>query len=144
MYKNLHDGADLLSYSQKIDRKNALPHRAGIDLYTKRVRSKDYVQRLLGKYKGRYRRKKGATIGWMPIRRSQVEKPYLELETNRRNSQYPGVISAKLEDWLKEGTVQYVGNMDKLGPNWLKRNVRCILPYVVEEKKPRYFSSFLH
>lgn len=144
MYEVLHDGADLLSYSQPISRKDAVKHRNNIHLYTKRVRSRDYVRRLLGSSKYRRYRKPGATIGWMPIRVNDKgpDGKNLILNTNRRNSAYPGTTAKILGDWCKEGTIKYVGNIDKLGQKYLDRYVRCVLPFVVEEKKPRLVRDF--
>ena len=63
VYETLHTGADLLTYSEQIKRKNAKFHRFDRDgnpifLYTKRVRSKEYVRRSLGARPDRDTRKK--------------------------------------------------------------------------------------
>ena len=68
---------------------------------------------------------------------SGEDKSYLELTDSRRNSHYWGTKYAILKQWLKEGTVVRVGNRDKLGEAWVKKNVRCILPFVIEAGKPR-------
>ena len=79
-------------------------------------------------------------IGYVPTRyraNQTSREAYLEISTNRRNQRYFGTIAAKIKEWLKEGTVVHYGNRDRVGVKKLARDVRCILPLVVEEVKPR-------
>ena len=85
------------------------------------------------------RRKPRGIIGYVPVRHFTQAKDrtrYLNLTTNKRNQLYSGTIHAKLQDWLKEGTIRYVGNVNHLS-DYMNSRVRCVLPLVVEERKPR-------
>ena len=97
------------------------------------------VKRLLGRDPMKRKRKPGSIIGYVPVRVNQKDEStgYLEIRTNERNASYSGTIAGKLREWLKEGTVRYVGNRDELGSRWMRRNIRSILPFVVEIHKPR-------
>lgn len=141
VWESLLFGVDTLSYSEKIKRRDARRHRKNLYLYSRPVRSKFYVRHLLGRRANKRSRGKGSVVGYVPVqykRGEEVVDDYLEVKTNKKHQRYYGTIYSKMESWLKEGTVRYVGNRDQLGPEFMKREVRCILPFVVEPEKPRY------
>ena len=136
----MHVGADMYSYSQHIPRHAAVPHRRNIKLYTKPVYDRDYRRRLCGRSRQKFNCAENTAIGYIPVKfhvDGHVDS-YLEIKTNYKNQLYSGTIHAKLREWLKEGTIKYVGNRDRMGEAAVKAQVRVILPFVVEPRKPRW------
>ena len=129
----------MYSYSQHIHKKDAVEHRRNLRLYTRPVYDRDYRRRLCGRSRFKHNMAENTAIGYIPVRvrPDDREETYLEIKTNFKNQLYSGTIHAKMREWLKEGTIKYAGNRDRLGEKYMKDNVRVILPFVIEPRKPR-------
>ena len=143
--ESLQHGVDILSFSQKITRKNAIKWRQPlrgppIYLYTQPVRNKTYTRLRLGRrdYSDPKNCDENSVIGYYPVVRQKKlseERDYFYLPTSGRNLKFAHVFASQFLDWCKNNVIRPV---HAIGPDTrLKDHADVFLQQQMEDQKPR-------
>ena len=143
--ESLKHGVDILSFSQKISRENAIKYREPLHgpptyLYTVPVRNKDYTSRRLGRrdYTKPKNTEPNSIIGYYPILKSSNPADDLDVfyqPTSAKNLSYAHVFASQFYWWIKTGCIRPGVRMNS--QTRLKDHAEIYLPLQLEPKKPR-------